>query len=1002
VSGGPAVYSIPAGVPFVDALAAGLLARAGGDPLALARTTVLLPTRRACRALTDAFLRRTGGKATLLPILRPLGEVDEEELLLAADAPLDGAAGADLAPAIPDMRRRLLLARLILEGEWALGGRATGRGALTADQAAALAQELARFLDQAQTQRLDLDRLADLVPEDYADHWRITLDFLRLIGTHWPRLLAAEGCLDPAQRRNRLLAAQTAAWDRAPPADPVIAAGSTGSIPATADLLKCVAGLPAGGVVLPGLDRDSDADSWRALGPTHPQAGLARLLAHLEIDRDAVRDWPAPGLEKAAARAASRRRLIAEALLPAAATATWRDRPPPEAATEGIARIDCASAQEEAVTIALLLRQTLETPGRTAALVTPDRGLARRVAAELRRWEIEIDDSAGTPLARTPPGAFLRLAAACLAEEAAPVPLLALLKHPLAAGGLAPGAFRDHARRLERAVLRGPRPGPGFAGLRRALTAARRAGAAAEVAALKDWLAPIARAAAPFARLLGRDSVPLADLVRAHLAFAEALAASESEPGPARLWAGEAGEAAAEFVADLLDAAGGFGRLGGAAYPALLDELLAGRAVRPRHGAHPRLFVWGLLEARMQQADLVVLGGLNEGSWPPEPAADPWMSRPMRAAFGLPPLEARIGLAAHDFAQAVAAENVVLTRARRVEGAPTVPSRWLLRLDARLAAAGRSLDRGAAAEAAAWRDALDRAAATRPAPAPAPAPPVAARPRRLSVTQIETWMANPYAIYARKILGLERLDPLDAAPGAAERGSLIHAALEAFLRAHPDGLPADAADKLRAIGAALFDREALAHPNVRAFWWPRFLRIADWFLDWERGRRAGADPVGAEMRGKAVLDGPAGPFTLTATADRIDRLAAGGLSIVDYKTGAVPARGAIEAGRAPQLSLEAVIAAAGGFGQAAAGPTAELVHVHLSGGDPPGKAEPYKGDVGALVAAARDGLAGLIAAFDDPATPYLAHPDPGAGPRFDDYAHLARLGEWGVGGGDES
>ncbi|MHA1114122.1 MAG: double-strand break repair protein AddB, partial [Alphaproteobacteria bacterium] len=595
MSGAPSVYSIPAGVPFVDALAAGLLARAGGDPLALARMTVLLPTRRACRALTGAFLRRTEGAATLLPVLRPIGEVDEDELALAAGDFAGLGESADPPPTIPETRRRLFLARLILKGDWALGGRATGRGALTADQAAALAQELARFLDQAQTQRLDLDRLAGLVPEEYADHWRVTLDFLRLIGAHWPRILETEGCLDPAHRRNLLLDAQVAAWGRAPPADPVIAAGSTGSIPATADLLKCVAGLAQGCVVLPGLDRDTDADSWQGLGPTHPQAGLARLLAHLGIDRDAVSDWPAPELDAAAARGHMRFRLVAEALLPPAATAIWRDRPVPEAATAGLLRIDCASAQEEAATIALVLRRALNEPGKTAALITPDRGLARRVAAELRRWDIEIDDSAGTPLARTPPGAFLRLAAACLAEDAAPVPLLALLKHPLAAGGLA-------------TILRGPRPGPGFAGLDRALKAVK-------AAELKAWLTPIAKAAKPFARLLGRPSVALVDILRAHVAFAEALAASDADTGAEGLWSGEAGEAAAEFIADLNDAAGALGQLSGAAYPALLDELLAGRAVRPRFGAHPRLFVWGLLEARLQQADLVVLGGLNEGSW---------------------------------------------------------------------------------------------------------------------------------------------------------------------------------------------------------------------------------------------------------------------------------------------------------------------------------------------------------------------------------------------------
>lgn len=1008
----PAVYTIPPGVPFVDALAARLMAAAGDDPLALARQTVLLPTRRGCRALHEAFLRRAagldgGGRPLLLPRLRPLGDLDADELAIGGEDIVEGAAAAELPPAMPGLRRQLRLAREIIERGTGHAGSESGGTTPTAEQAARLAAELARLLDQVQTERLSLDRLEGLVPEDYARHWQRTLDFLALLRERWPALLAAEGCLDPAERRNRLLAAQADAWRHAPPADPVIVAGSTGSIPATADLIEVVAWLPTGRVVLPGLDRGADEAQWGAiLGDAgHPQHGMALLLERLSVDRAAVGDWidargEALGLP---ATPATRARITAEALRPAATTESWREIRPTidgerwRLALRGVARIDCPGPQEEAGVIGLLLRQALETPGRRAALVTPDRDLARRVAGELRRWDIEIDDSAGRPLADTAPGSYLRLVADLVAEQAAPVPLLAALKHPLAAAGRTPGAFRALVRRLEIALLRGPRPAPGLEGLRRAAEHLRESEDASDLAAL---LAGLAALTGPLARLIDAPAARVEELVDAHVALAEALAETSGESGAARLWAGDAGEAAAGFVAELRQAARAFAPLPGWQYPALVGSLMGGMVVRPRHGGHPRLAIWGPLEARLQHSDLLILGGLNEGGWPPEPTVDPWLSRPMRRDFGLPPPERRIGLAAHDFAQAMGAPEVVLTRALRVEGTPTVPSRWLQRLDGLLESVGLADALERPGLPLGWQASLDRPEAMRPVAPPAPRPPVAARPRRLSVTQIETWMRDPYAIYARHVLKLRPLDPIDADPGAAERGSIIHDALHRFVRDHPAALPADAYERLLECGRAAFSA-VLDRPSVWAFWWPRFERIARWFVDVETARRGAIAASFTERRGTLGLHGPGGPFELVATADRIDRLVAGGLEIIDYKTGQVPGAGEIELGFAPQLPLEAVIAAAGGFADVPAAPVAALAYWRLAGsGSTAGRIQEIRADAATLAAEARAGLERLIAAFDDPATPYAARPRPDFGPRFSDYDHLARLPEWSAGGGE--
>lgn len=981
------VFTIAAGLPFTDALAAGILECVAGDPLRLAKVTVLVPTRRARRSLAEAFLRRGDGRALLLPRMMALGDLDEDEILLTGGfAPTDGGfTGGEPAvpPALGGLRRQLMLTRLV-----------RGMDADTSpDQAANLALELARLLDQVATERLTFDGLANLVPEDFAAHWQRTLTFLKVLTEQWPKVLDAEDALDAAERRNRLLDAQAETWRRDPPADPVIAAGSTGSIPATADLLGVVARLPAGAVVLPGLDQVSTPEAWELLRPHHPQFGIAQLLDRLGVGRDEVKAWPAPGFE---ATPSARARLVNAALTPAEAETPTPDRKLLERALDGAALVECPGPGEEAAVIALVMRRTLETPGKAAALVTPDRGLARRVAAELQRWGVDVDDSAGQPLGHTPPGAFLALTARLVAERLAPVPLLAVLKHPLAGCGMDPAALRVRARTLEVAILRGPRPAEGVQGLRHALRANRKFHGNQPKAArdLDAFLKRLDKTLKPLASAMAGKPRLFADVLKAHIAVAEALAATDAADGPSRLWDKDSGEVAANFVAELADAGRDLGPVAAADYPPLLETLMAGRAVRPRFVRHARLHIWGLLEARLQQADVMILGGLNEGTWPAEAKASPWMSRPMLKEFGLPAPERRIGLAAHDFAQAFAASDVVLTRATRVEGTPQVPSRWLLRIGNLLKRAG--LD-GAMAAKEPWLDwvaGLDRPEASIAIAEPRPTPPVAARPRQLSATEIETWLRDPYALYARRVLGLKPLDPLDAAPGAAERGIIVHDALERFIAAHKDSLPDDALRRLIEVGRQVFD-ERLAHPGVRAFWWPRFERVARWFVDEERRCRVeGFAPVAVEVTGAMEVPGKVEPLRLTARADRIDRRPDVGLVVIDYKTGRTPSKKQMRSGLAPQLPLEAAIAAQGGFAGVDAGEVAQLVTFRLSGGREPGKRSALDEDIGKVAADAVKGLTGLVRRFDDPMQPYLSQRRPMFQDRPGDYDHLARVREW--------
>jgi ATP-dependent helicase/nuclease subunit B len=806
----------------------------------------------------------------------------------------------------------------------------------------------------------------------------------------------------------------------------VIAAGSTGSVPASADLIALVAGLPQGMVVLPGLDRDADPATWDAIAAdqSHPQFGLGQLLTRLEIAPRDVAVWPSAGF---AGAPPLRARIVADALLPAAITEHWEQHAKQcladaagahavEQAWRDVARIDCTTEQEEAGVIALLLREAVERPApERAALVTPDRGLARRVKAELLRWGIAIDDSAGEALRLTPPAAFFLLIAEAAAAQWAPVPLLAVLKHPLASGGLAPADFRNKVRALERAVLRGPRPAPGLKGLRDTIESARKDEKhEGKRTALRDagWFVDgLIEMTAAFDDLDGPR--PIANRLEAQVRVVEALVATDAESGTARLWAGEDGEALADFIQDLLLAGRDMPAFDGPGYAALLPELMEGLAVRPRYGLHPRLFIWGPLEARLQQAEFVVLGGLNEGVWPPEPAVDSWLNRPMREKFGLPAPERRIGLSAHDFQQAMGARQVVLTRSLRADGQPTIPARWLLRLEAYLKRLGIEQTLIAASGQSApvwrgWRQRLDRAEMVQPIARPMPKPGAKRRPAGLSVTQIETWMRDPYAIYARHILNLRPLDPIDQDPDFSDLGTIVHQALHRFVSEFPDDLPSDAEARLLEIGQEEF-KPFEEKPAVMAFWWPRFEKIAHWFVANEIARRPGLDESHTELSGALKLTEVKPAFELRARADRIDRQADGELVVIDYKTGQPPKPKEVILGLAPQLALEAAIIQGGAFEGLSKGTVARLEYWRLSGGATSGEVhevrQPGRGggpvDPNALADEARAGLVALLRAFGQDGTAYPPVPRAEHAPRFNDYEHLERIGEWSVNQTDE-
>ncbi len=721
--------------------------------------------------------------------------------------------------------------------------------------------------------------------------------------------------------------------------------------------------------------------AWEALDDSHAQAGIKALVTAIGAAREDIARLAAPAAKTPAGRAA----LLSRALLPAAQLGDWQHKTPLN--IQNLSRLEAQDEAQDATAIAMILRDALEVPGRTAALITPDRGLAARVTAALKRFGVTADDSAGEKLLDTPPSLLLRLLARAAAAEYAPLPLLALLKHPLTALGLAPEQCRDHAKNLERLALRGPRPAPGFEGLRARLN--------------KDGLEPdrefLDRLAQRCGPLALPDAVNPAAALTALIQAAEAFAETADPNSPARLWSGEAGTSLSELLREALSTLADLPDIRPADLPELLDALLAGTVVRrPRtKDGHPRVAIWGAQEALLQSVDIAVLGGLAEGVWPAMAEPGPWLSRPMRKAAGLPAPETDIAAAAHDFfSLAAACGTVILAAPARRERAPAVPARWLTRLNALLEGAGLALP---AHEAASWAAQLDAPAARIARPRPEPRPPAAARPTELSISDVTTLLADPYAIYARRILRIRELAELDEESDQSQFGDIVHAGLAEFF-ADPANMAA--ADGARRLARALHEAMRATRPraSLEQWWAARLERIAGWIFKAERERRATlGTPLTIALEKSAemtLMDG----FVLKGRVDRIERRADQQIAIMDYKTGVPPSTAAVTAGTAPQLPLEAVMAETGAFGPELAGAVAELAYWRLSGRHEPGAenalfaAKPEK--LREVIDIARAMLPALFAKFADPATPYLAAPHPARQNPYDPYAGISRRAEW--------
>jgi len=957
----PRLFGIAPGIDFPKAVVAGLAQRLqDAPPEAWARVDLIVNTGRMARRLSTILDR---GPARLLPRIHRLGDLDHW-----VDRPLP--------PAIPPLRRRLELAQIVaklIEQEPDLAPKSAVFD---------LAESLAALFDEMQGEGVSIDDIATLDVSDMSGHWQRALTVLSIAQS----LYAAteSGALDPEARQRRTVDKLIAQWRSDPPATPVLLVGSTGSRGTTMMLMAAIARLPQGAVILPGFDSDLPNAVWSSLGDAltgedHPQFRFYRLMRDLDLTPTNIQPWVAT-----APVAPARNRALSLALRPAPVTDAWmREGPALRDLDTGFADVSLIEAPDpraEALAIALRLRQAAED-GARAALITPDRMLTRQVTAALDRWRIIPDDSAGVPLHLTPPGRFLRHVADLMATRLNGALLLTLLKHPLTHSGQDRNIHLLMTRDLELELrAKGP-PAPDAAMLETWANKRPHDGA-------QSWGSWAART---FADRHCKEAQPLVDWIRDLDALAKRIAGG-SDGTPEALWATENGQAAHRAIDDLTRESASGGDMLATDFAQLLSGLLQGVSVRKAVTPHSNIMIWGTLEARVQGADLVILGGLNEGIWPETPAQDPWLNRHLRHAAGLLLPDRRIGLSAHDFQQAVSVGQVWMTRSIRSEDAETVPSRWLNRLTnlldglpevggPRVLAAMRTRGEVWCAQA----DLLDRRDRIAPAPRPAPRPPISARPRQLSVTEIETLIRDPYAIYVRRVLGLKPLNPLVPEADALRRGILLHEILERFVKGALETPNRLTRDTLMAIADDCLEKD-VPWPTAQRMWSARIDRFADWFVDSEAARQMLACPIAFEAKMCATL--PDLDFVLTGKADRIDRDAAGNLHIYDYKTSRAPSEKEQRLFD-KQLLLEAAIAERFGMRDVDPAPVARAVFIGLGNRSEvpaPLDTEPLD--------EIWSNFSDLIRAYFDPNRGYLARRMPRKESDVGDYDHLARYGEW--------
>jgi ATP-dependent helicase/nuclease subunit B len=1054
----PNLFTIPPGVPFLETFAKSLLQ---GDmlksfsyqpdqPHRLARCRIYVPTRRAARALRSEFADQIGHQSVILPDIRALGEVDDDLGFF------DNTSQQDLMQDEPisQVQAMLILGELILAWKQALPKAFSEQlksvplvAPANPSDALWLAAELLSLLESSESEEIDLSRIAGINLQEHAEWWQLTLEFLKIVREYWPQRLKEMRRQSNARFQVDLLDRQTEDLIANGHDGPVIVAGSTGSLPATARLIKAVSILEQGAVVLPGLDQDMGLDEWSyifryaddqrkfdqaeqltaVVTQGHPQFGLARLLFRIGMKVPDV--YQVPSLGPGANDRRDRRKIVTKAMLPSAMTTMWAsetnaNRDNEMIAFENVSLLEASNDREEAAAIAVAMRLTLESTSETddpnVALVTPDRNLALKVSIELQKYGILADDSGGQSLSQSKIGTLLMLAVTAALGKPDHAVLASFLKHPFTLLGVDEEIKTQAISVIERTVLRG---------------ADRNYKPHQLSDALRDYLQNIdAQTHIP----MWRQNISVED-IQAAIDFADKLKSafdrfydledglelqSEATPTIAQwtdktiqllesvtlspsdeylIWDSEAGQKLVSLLEEIVSCPTEL-CVSGQEWVQMLEPLLSGQVVKPKTGNHPKVMIWGALEARLQDVDTVILAGLNEGVWPNTSSNDPFLSRSMKSEIGLEPPERRIGLAAHDFQMGMGAKNVVLSRSQKSGGAPTVASRWVQRLSAVLSADTVDAMRLRGNEFIAFSTTEISGKTAQIASRPDPKPDQNYQPQSYSFSEISTLRRDPYAVYAKRILKLQPFEGFSNEADLRVRGTIFHAVLEEFSHQISNHTAADLEDLLAEILARKFAESGLP-AETAILWKDRFARIIKHYVEWEIEHGQNVTLRQIEASAKCVLPGDI-PFQLTGRADRIDQLKDGSVDIIDFKTGTSPSAREARSLLDPQLPLEAYAVMKSGFKEIQSNSVRSLKYVRLKPADrlivdqveaKPTTRDPEPLSAEQLGQKAADELAQLLhelyhnkIGFKSRTIPKMDRDYTG------DYNHLARVSEWSV------
>ncbi len=962
------IYNIPFSVPFLETIAERFLSQNNQSAFDLADMLFLMPNRRSCLSLKEAFLRLNGMTPFLLPKIIPVQDMDEDNLFLNDLSPDINS----IPQAISAEERLFLLAKMIHAQHLEYGIEE-----ISYVQSFSLARDLCHLLDETESADLSFENIKNIVPEEYAAHWQETLKFLKIVTSYWPEILKEKGVTDPALKRSEILNKQAEIWQNTHPTQKIVAVGLSLASSGLVSILKSVSELENGEIYIEGLDRFLSDKEWENLSLSHPQYEKKELLKLLEIKREDVSDLKL-------AQNSLREKIISEMMRAPETTMKWRDLKKTseiQKGLDGIHLIETQNSYEEAMSIALIMRETLQTPSKTAALVTTDRDLARLVQNDLKKYDIEIDDSAGIPLHLTPISIYLRQILNVLENDFDFSSLLALLKNPYVSCGLDCQEFEKQVEVFELEVRK-----PSYDDQKVSI----------ETGKVQQLLRPLF---SKLRDLYQKDKVPFKDLLEAHIFLAEELASDKFLTGAEKMWRQADGKLAANVLSKILETADIVGDIAPFEYSSLFAMLLSRETVRTPYGSHPRLKILGPIEARFNHFDVMIIASFNEGVWPQTLVSDPFMSRAMKEKFGLPMPERSIGVTANDVCRFMCADEVYLTRSEKSYGTPTNKSRYLLRLETVIQAFGLSKKNIENTFYTSLVQKFETSQKVQSCLPPCPKPPKSARPHRFSSSSLTKLIENPYEIYASYILGLKPLKDFNQKSDMRDFGNLVHKTLEKFIEIYPLQLD----EKAQKVLFDIFEDE-LANYDLneqsKVFWKARFEKLSVWILETEQKHRQDLKKIYTEIKGEILFENS---FILSARADRLEENIEGDFKIIDYKTGNTPTPKEVYAGYKPQLVLEALILENGGFQTenkpVVASKPMDLIYWDLKKNNeismvrPKDKEDP-KEQIVHLVEDVKEKLKALLTAFDDEQTPYLYVPHPKHMPSGKDYEHLSRAKEW--------